>query len=132
MNPRKVVLSVRSAIISLMLIAVVPTFGLGATFTVNSTADIAGLANNCVTGTGQCTLRSAIQAANASAAADTIILPAGTYTLTLIGAGENAAATGDLDVVAAGGALTITGADAATTIIDGNNTDRIFDTVGAA
>src|SRR5690349_19345257 len=43
-------------------------------------------------------LRSAIIAANAHAGADTILLPAGTYTLTISGNNENAAATGDLDI----------------------------------
>lgn len=44
-------------------------------------------------------------------------LPAGTYTLTLAAAGEeDAAATGDLDIT---GDLTIIGAGAAATIIDG-------------
>lgn len=117
----------------LMLVAVVPTIGNAATFTVNSTLDKAGLAANCQSGTGECTLRSAIQAANAVGGTDTIILPAGTYILNLTGAGEQAAATGDLDITAVGGALNIDGpAGAATTIIDGNNTDRIFDTIGAA
>jgi len=133
MNPKKLFFTARLAILSLLLIAVVPAVGRSATFVVNSPADVAGLAGNCVSGVGQCTLRSAIQAANASlAVADTITLPAGTYVLSLLGAGEQAAATGDLDVTLAGGPLTINGAGAATTIIDGNNTDRIFETIGAA
>jgi CSLREA domain-containing protein len=90
-----------------------------ATFTVNSTADAvdANLADGvCETATaGVCTLRAAIQQANASAGTDTIVLPAGTYTLTIAGAGEDAAVTGDLDVT---GILTITGAGADTTIVE--------------
>ena len=58
--------------------------------------------------------------------ADTIILPAGIYTLTLLGANEDLAATGDLDLI---GTVIITGAGQATTIIDGNATDRIFQTL---
>src|SRR5687767_3174871 len=57
---------------------------------------------------GDCSLREAIQAANADAGvddcaagsgADTIALPAGAYTLAIAGAGEDANATGDLDIV---------------------------------
>src|SRR5215211_81227 len=80
-------------------------------FVVNSMADLAdanpgdGL---CKTGiTGDCTLRAAIQEANELAGADTVSIPAGTYALTIEGAGEDAAASGDLDITEA---LTITGA----------------------
>ena len=55
-------------------------------------------------------------------------LPAGTYTLTRAGTNEDAAATGDLDITQN---LTITGAGAATTIIDGNQLDRVFQNHGA-
>lgn len=119
-------------LIILILVAVVPTMGHAATFTVNSTADTAGLQANCVNGTSPCTLRSAIQAANASVGvADVIILPAGTYTLTIPGINENAAATGDLDITGLGGALEIRGAGAATTIIDGGALDGVFDLIFA-
>jgi CSLREA domain-containing protein len=113
---------------SLLLLLTMPVAGNAATFTVNSTADTAGLQANCVSGTGTCTLRSAIQAANASLAVDDIInLPAGTYTLTIPGRGEPAAATGDLNINGLGGALTITGtAGAAATIIDGGALDGVF------
>jgi CSLREA domain-containing protein len=69
------------------------------TITVNSTADSLAI-------DGHCTLREAIIAANSDTAvdacaagsgADVVMVPAGTYTLTLAGAGEDAAATGDLD-----------------------------------
>src|SRR5262245_1907614 len=58
---------------------------------------------------GNCTLREAVIAANTDAAvdacaagsgADVITVPAGTYVLTLVGAGEDGAATGDLDLTA--------------------------------
>lgn len=122
---------------SLMLFSVFPAVGQAATFTVNSTLDVAGLQANCVNANGtvpapQCTLRSAIQAANASVGvADIIILPAGTYTLTIPGLNENAAATGDLDITGLGGALEIRGAGAATTIIDGGALDGVFETISA-
>ncbi len=101
------------------------------TFTVNSEADIVD-ANpgdgDCDTGNRvgdepECTLRAAVQEANAKAAPDTIQLPAGTYRLALVGAGEDAAATGDLDV---NDPLTLNGAGADRTFIDGNGLDRIF------
>ncbi|GMV81577.1 MAG: hypothetical protein AMXMBFR7_27610 [Planctomycetota bacterium] len=70
-------------------------------------------------------LRDAIIQANGDFADDTITLPAGTYTLTLAGTGENNAAYGDLDVLGYGN-LTIEGAGVGTTIIDGNDLDRVF------
>ena len=89
----------------------------GSAFTVNSTADVVDARpgdGTCATATGACTLRAAIQEANSLAGSDTIILPAGTYTLTITGRGETAAATGDLDIT---DSLTIRGAGAATTIV---------------
>ena len=56
-------------------------------------------------------------------------MPAGTYTLTIAGIGENGAATGDLDI---NGDLTITGEAAATTIVDANDLDQLFDIRSAA
>jgi uncharacterized repeat protein (TIGR01451 family) len=98
-----------------------------ATFTVNSTVDAVDAdpgGGTALTASGQITLRSAIQEANALAGGDTIVLPAGNYTLTIPGTGENGAATGDLDLT---GDLTITGAGAGTTIVDGGQIDRVFD-----
>lgn len=68
---------------------------LASTITVTTTTD-----DNTVN--GNCTLREAVIAANTNTAvdacpagsgADTIILPSGTFTFTLAGAGENSAAT---------------------------------------
>ena len=102
-----------------------------ATFTVNSTTDAvdANLGNGvCATSGGVCTLRAAIQQANALTGTDTITVPAGTYTLTIAGDGEDAAAEGDLDITSG---MTINGAGAGSTIIQaGTNTtngiDRVF------
>jgi CSLREA domain-containing protein len=94
-----------------------------ATFTVTKTAD-----TNDGTCDADCSLREAIAAANAAAGADTVTVPAGTYTLSIAGAGEDANATGDLDIT---DDLTITGAGATTTVIDGNGLDRVFDVRGA-
>lgn len=89
---------------------------------------------------GDCSLREAIRSANldgavdacaAGSGADTVSIPAGTYQLAIAGAGEDAALTGDLDLVSD---VTLTGAGAATTIVDGNQTnvhDRVLHVVGA-
>jgi CSLREA domain-containing protein len=103
----------------------------GVSFTVNSTADADDAFpgdGDCETGPGNgiCTLRAAIREANAFAGADTITLPAGTYTLTLVGS-DDIGAAGDLDIT---GDLTINGAGYATTIIDANSAttnDRALD-----
>ncbi|HUT88817.1 MAG TPA: choice-of-anchor Q domain-containing protein [Thermoguttaceae bacterium] len=101
-----------------------------ASFVVDSTADTVdtspgdGLA---LDGFGNTTLRAAIMEANALAGDDSITLPVGTYRLTSPGTGEDAARTGDLDIT---GNLTITGATAATTIIDAAVIDRVLDVFG--
>jgi uncharacterized repeat protein (TIGR01451 family) len=88
------------------------------------------LATFSVTGTadgGPGSLRQAIIDANNTSGDDTINLPAGTYTLTIAGTGENAGATGDLDIT---DGLTLNGAGAATTIIDAAGIDRVIDIIG--
>ncbi|MFQ5614113.1 MAG: PKD domain-containing protein [Anaerolineae bacterium] len=72
---------------------------------------------------GKTSLREAICAANTDAGADAITLPAGTYTLALSGANEDGNATGDLDIM---GHLTLNGAGAASTIINGGRIDRVL------
>lgn len=78
----------------------------------------------CATGGGSCTLRAAVMETNALAGADTISIPVGTYSLALGNTGEDLATEGDLDIL---DDLIITGADAATTIVNGNGFQyRIF------
>jgi len=72
---------------------------------------------------GECTLRAAIMEANALAGPDDVVVPAGTYVLTIAGQGEDAAVTGDLDIT---GDLSIMGAGPATTIVDGGALDTVF------
>jgi CSLREA domain-containing protein/uncharacterized repeat protein (TIGR01451 family) len=97
-----------------------------ATFIVNSTADTSddnpgnGI---CADADGNCTLRAAIQEANALAGDDSIVLSATTYTLSGV-AGDDLALSGDLDIA---DTVTITGAGTASTVIDGGGVDRIFD-----
>jgi hypothetical protein len=103
-----------------------------ATFTVDSTAD-AGDANTanpaCATVTGACTLRAAIDQADASGGPDVISLPAGTYQLTGA-ANDDANASGDLDIDDdTTGSTTINGADARATRIVGTGSDRVVNTL---
>lgn len=113
-----------------------------ASFSVNTTLDAVDAAPGngvCATSTGACTLRAAIQETNALAGADIITLPAGTYTLTIPGKDEDAAATGDLDITGTGD-LIITGAGAGSTRIAQSGTgaadpagravDRVFHFIG--
>jgi hypothetical protein len=91
-----------------------------AVITVSSFADSAS--------PGSGSLRAAITAANNG---DTIVLPAGTYRITLPGAGEDANATGDFDISKS---ITIKGAAGTTpgqVVVDGNYLDRVFDVIGA-
>ncbi len=104
---------------------------LASSFIVNSSADAvdADIGDGiCQTATpGECTLRAAVQQANAWPGDDAITLPAGTYVLTLIGGGENGGVTGDLDHRTTD-QLTITGAGSAVTTISAAGLgDRIFE-----
>lgn len=115
------------AFIPLLLAIALPASPVRAqTITVNTTDDEANA-------DGDCSLREAILAANgdvavdacdAGAGADIIVVPAGDYTLTLAGAGEEEALSGDLDLTSE---LTIDGAGMGLTNIDGAAADRIFD-----
>src|SRR5262245_44482005 len=99
-----------------------------ASFVVNGTED-AGDANPgdgiCATAIATCTLRAAIQEANAQPDADSITVPAGTVTLTGA-AGDDAAESGDLDIL---GPVAISGQGPAATIIDAGKIDRVFDVI---
>ena len=112
---------VRPLLLPTLVALLVPAAASAAPIAVNTQADT-------VADDGTCSLREAITAANADTAsgastgecaagsgADTISLPAGTYTRTRAGDGENLNSTGDLDVSSE---LTVEGPDAATTTID--------------
>ena len=77
-------------------------------------------------GATDCSLREAVLAAEGSAGADTIVIPAGIYTLTRAtpSGTTDDGATGDLDI---NSALTITGEGSKRTVIDANDIDRVFD-----
>jgi hypothetical protein len=98
----------------------------GASFTLDATHDAVDASPGdgvCADAGGACTLRAAVMETNALAGADEISLPAGTYVLSIAGAGEDASATGDLDIT---DALTLTGASSETTLIDGGGLDRVI------
>jgi uncharacterized repeat protein (TIGR01451 family)/CSLREA domain-containing protein len=92
----------------------------------NFAVDIFTDENDSSCSDGDCSLRDAIIIANGNGEADVITLGAGTYALSLVGTGENEAATGDLDVTEA---LTITGLGPEQTIIDASGviSDRVLD-----
>jgi CSLREA domain-containing protein len=108
-----------------LLLLLVPVFSArAATFVVTTTLD----GNNGACTVSLCTLRDAVIAANASPGSSISLPSAGShYTLTLTGVNEDNAATGDLDIRAN---TTINGGGAATTVIDGNGTDRVFQVLG--
>lgn len=112
------------ALLLVLALAILPVQrASAATFVVTKTADTNDGACNV-----DCSLREAIRAANASPGPDTITIPAGTYTLSIVGIDENAAATGDLDIL---DSVTLNGAGAATTIIQAGTTptngiDKVF------
>src|SRR4051794_29257608 len=128
---RRSALSVITAAIAGVAILCAPA--LAASLSVTTGADT--VAND-----GACSLREAVRAANTdtpSGAAsgecppgvgqDVILLPAGTFTLSIAGFDDTNAA-GDLDVTEA---LTVQGAGAGSTTIDGGGIDRVLDVIGA-
>jgi uncharacterized repeat protein (TIGR01451 family)/CSLREA domain-containing protein len=112
-------------LIALAALSLAAAPGHAATFLVNTTADTADAVPGngiCADSGGACSLRAAIQEANALAGDDTIQLSAATYVLS--GAGDDLALSGDLDIT---GNLALTGAATASTIIDGGGGDRVLD-----
>jgi predicted outer membrane repeat protein len=78
----------------------------------------------CRTAALTCTLRAAITESNLSTGSDTISVPAGTYTLTLVG-GDDGNNSGDLDIIQNSG-ITITGTGSVTITRSAGVSDRIF------
>jgi CSLREA domain-containing protein len=106
-----------------MVLCLIAGMSSAATITVTKTND--DPVNGC---DADCSLREAVIAANLTVEHDTIVVPAGTYVLSLAGPGEDAAATGDLDLLEA---VTIVGDPAGGTVIDGDLGDRLFHLLGA-
>jgi CSLREA domain-containing protein len=122
-------------------LCLIPATASAATITPNVLTDELNAANT------NCSLREAVSIANTDATTaepdcaitngalgdDTISLGAGTYVLDIVGTGEDANANGDLDVLSAGGDLTIDGVGSAVatpTTIDTDNsppwTERVL------
>jgi hypothetical protein len=108
-----------------------------ATFTVNTTNDTSDIDLGdgiCADINGKCSVRAAIMQANFTNAigiSNTIIIPAGVYTLTRPG-NDDGAILGDLDIAQS---MTLQGAGSSLTIIDGNGAvtgDRVFQILSSA
>jgi CSLREA domain-containing protein len=108
----------RCAAIAIMAIGILAAPAFSATFDVTTTAD--GNDGAC---DAHCTLREAIVAANRDRDRDIINLPAGTYSLSIPGRGEDEGAAGDLDILER---IDLRGAAEETTIIDGGGIDRVL------
>lgn len=121
-------MKITNLLYALVLVVAPSVTAAAITFTVDSTADRADFAINsvCDDGTGHCTLRAAVQEANGNPGVDTIRFAISTdgtpIKLTLHGAGEDSAATGDLDI---SDDVVITGNGKGKTIIDGDGADRV-------
>ncbi len=106
------------------------------TFVVNTTADTQDVTTGdgvCADSAGACSLRAAITQANSNQNADVINVPAGTYTISLVAANENANVGGDFDITSP---IEIRGSVSGATIIQANAvpntaTDRVFHAIGA-
>ena len=102
-------------------------------FTVNVTADATdtnpgdGLCEIDTPPSDLCTLRAAIQEANASAGIDEIIVPGGVFTMNRVGSDDTAFA-GDLDIT---DDVIIRGNVVTPTIINGGGIDRVFHITGS-
>jgi CSLREA domain-containing protein len=126
----------RAAALAVIALAVAPGVVHAAAFTVTSTADAVdsnvgdGRCLSTANG-GGCTLRAAIQEADAAGGVSTVTVPAGRYRLTIPPIPEAGSAldmdasNGDLDL---NGAIDVKGGGAGRTIIDGGSIDRVFET----
>ncbi len=107
------------------LVGAMPVFA--ATFSVDSTADSPSAEpgdGTCLSKAGGCTLRAAVQEANASSVGNTIQIPSGTYTLAIAPEGADFGRSGSLFLK---GEVTIEGASATDTVIDGGGLARVFE-----
>jgi CSLREA domain-containing protein len=102
--------------------------GRAETYTVNSTADGGG---SCIAGSQTCTLRAAIQAANASSPG-TVVVPAGTYLLSqpttcaIRTNGDSTIRPASIVALCITGNVTVQGSGAGSTIIDAQQLDRVL------
>lgn len=85
-----------------------------------------GVVGEVISGQQVRSLRAAVMEAGRLAGDDTIHLPAGLYSLSQTGTGEDAGRLGDLDITDTTGVTTIRGDGADVTIIDAGLIDRLF------
>jgi hypothetical protein len=105
---------------------------IAATITVSTTSDVVDGTTTSISALmsspgadTKISLREAVIAVNNTGTGNTIVIPAGTYLLTMAGASENNSSTGDLDFRASN--TTVTGAGSASTIIQQTITDRVIE-----
>jgi hypothetical protein len=123
---KRCALGQRVAVAALALVVIGSPAGARLVLTVGSEDDAPDASpgdRRCATRSGDCTLRAAVQEANATPGADEIVLPPGYYGLDLPGSGEDAAASGDLDLT---DDVRLTGAGAALSTIDGRGLDGVL------
>ena len=130
----------RTVVLAVAIAGFAPGVARAADFAVSSQADAPDASvgdGRCVSTAegGGCTLRAAVQEADAADAPVTITIPAGRYRLTVPpvpaagSASDMDAAGGDLDL---SGEVVIRGAGAGRTIVDGGAIDRVFETGSSA
>lgn len=125
--------NVGSIAVAAAALALVPATAHAAQLVVDSQADAVDASvgdGRCSAEDGLCTLRAAIQEANAADGASTVTVPAGRYVLTIApvpqagSAADKEASNGDLDVNAE---VALRGAGVGRTVIDGNGVDRVLE-----
>ena len=120
-----------SKTLALAVLLALPQAAHSFVFTIDNNTDAADSIPGdgiCATAGNACTLRAAIQEANAWPGTDNIILPANTYTLSLAGS-DDTASLGDLDIT---DNLTLHGAGSDTTIIDAGGIDKALHILSSA
>jgi hypothetical protein len=103
-----------------------------ATFVVGTQVDSTDAAPGdgiCADAEGACSLRAAIIETNALVGTDTIEIPAGVYAFEIVGADEDGAASGDLNI---DDDLVLRGAGSDATFIDAAALDRVIEILGGA
>jgi len=114
----------------LLILVTLPGCFTGITFTVNALQDAVDAAPGdgvCATAAKVCSLRAAIQEANKLPGSDIILVPAGTYQLSLAEPSDGGITGGDLDVT---DTLWIRGLGVQPSVVDAGGLYRVFDLYG--
>jgi CSLREA domain-containing protein len=124
----------RLGVVAVIVLGTLGTAGAAraADFVVDSTADAPDVKPGdhvCRSAAATCTLRAAVEETDATAGEDAVLVPAGRYRLTSVPSpeagmpNEDDAGNGDLDIT---DDLTVRGAGAGATTLDGGGLDRVF------